>query len=83
MKGQEFLVDLNDHNSVVNCVRFSPCGKMLATSSDRQIIIYQGENSATTIYSGTFLIETVLNDVIDANDDTLICCPSFLLSHSI
>ena len=44
VKGQEFLVDLNDHNSVVNCVRFSPCGKMLASTSDRQIIIYTGNS---------------------------------------
>ena len=44
-KGQEFLVELNDHNSVVNCARFSPCGKMLATASDRQIIIYTGQKS--------------------------------------
>lgn len=36
----QFLVDLNDHGSTINVVRFSPCGKMIATASDRQIIIY-------------------------------------------
>jgi chromatin assembly factor 1 subunit B len=36
----QFLVDLSDHQSTINAVRFSPCGKMIATASDRQIIIY-------------------------------------------
>lgn len=36
----KFLVDLSDHQSTINVVRFSPCGKMIATASDRQIIIY-------------------------------------------
>ena len=41
--GQEFLIDLNDHQSPVNIARFSPCGKMLATASDRQIVVYVGK----------------------------------------
>ena len=39
----EFLVDLNEHASVVNTLRFSPCGKMLASASERQVIIYIGK----------------------------------------
>lgn len=34
------FMDFNDHQSVVNIARFSPCGKMLATASDRLIIVY-------------------------------------------
>lgn len=42
-EGQEFLLDLADHGSAVNIARFSPCGKMLASASDRQIVIYVGK----------------------------------------
>lgn len=42
--GQEFIIELSDHNSVINACRFSPCGKMLATASDRQIVIYVVSN---------------------------------------
>jgi uncharacterized protein with WD repeat len=38
----EFIVDLCDHQSSVNAIRFSPCGKLLASVSDRQIVIYTG-----------------------------------------
>lgn len=34
------LLDLNDHQSAVHSARFSPCGTMLATASDRMIIVY-------------------------------------------
>ena len=30
----KFLVDLSDHQSVVNAVRFSPCGRMIAWYQD-------------------------------------------------
>lgn len=35
-----FLLDLNDHQSAVHTARFSPCGTMLATASDRMIVLY-------------------------------------------
>lgn len=38
----QFLVDLSDHQSVINAVRFSPCGRMIACASDRQIVVYYG-----------------------------------------
>lgn len=37
---QEFLIDLSDHQSVVNIARFSPCGRMIASASEKQIVIY-------------------------------------------
>ena len=37
-----FLIEFSDHSSVVNIVRFSPSGCLLATASDRQIIVYAG-----------------------------------------
>ena len=40
----DFILEMNDHSSVVNVARFSPCGKYLATASDRQIIVYSGIN---------------------------------------
>eukprot|EP01038_Epipyxis_sp_PR26KG_P005152 gene5152-7172_t len=40
----EFLIDLADHQSAVNVARFSPCGKMIASASDRQIVIYVVSN---------------------------------------
>ena len=44
----EFLIELNaDHIGAVNGVRFSPCGKMLATASSRQIVIYKVPEAAT------------------------------------
>jgi WD40 repeat protein len=36
-----FLHEFNDHQSVVNAARFSPCGRMLATASDRLVIVYE------------------------------------------
>eukprot|EP01031_Cornospumella_fuschlensis_P035564 gene35564-43127_t len=39
-KDQEYIMEMNDHITVVNILRFSPCGKMLATASERQIVIY-------------------------------------------
>ena len=41
-EGQEFLLELNDHGTVVNALKFSPCGKFLASVSDRQIVVYSG-----------------------------------------
>ena len=38
---QEFIIEFNDHQSVVNAVRFSPCGKMIASGSDKQIVVYR------------------------------------------
>ena len=40
----KFLVELADHLSSVNTTRFSPCGRYLATASDRQIVIYKAES---------------------------------------
>ena len=40
----QFLIDLSDHQSTVNAVRFSPCGKMIATASDRLVVIYSLTN---------------------------------------
>jgi chromatin assembly factor 1 subunit B len=42
--GQEFLLDLSDHQSAVNVARFSPDGKMLASASERQVVIYVVED---------------------------------------
>lgn len=36
------FLELADHESVVNSVRFSPCGFMLATASDRRVVVYRG-----------------------------------------
>ena len=41
-EGQEFMLDLCDHQSAVNVARFSPDGKMLASASERQIVVYVG-----------------------------------------
>lgn len=35
-----FIIGLPDHQHAVNICRFSPCGKMLATASTRQIVVY-------------------------------------------
>lgn len=43
--GQEFVIEFSDHQSVVNTVRFSPCGKMIASASDKQIVIYKVANA--------------------------------------
>lgn len=40
---QEFVLDLCDHQSAVNVARFSPDGRMLASASERQIVIYVGK----------------------------------------
>ena len=37
-----FLFEFNDHQSSVNVVRFSPCGRLIASASDRLIIVYEG-----------------------------------------
>jgi WD40 repeat protein len=37
-----FFTEFADHSSVVNVVRFSPSGLMLATASDRLIVVYKG-----------------------------------------
>ncbi|RYH27221.1 hypothetical protein EON65_13745 [archaeon] len=46
IKDQEYIMEMNDHITVVNIVRFSPCGRMLATASERQIVIYVGKSSS-------------------------------------
>lgn len=33
-------MDLCDHQSVVNIARFSPCGRLLASASEKQVLIY-------------------------------------------
>ena len=38
-----FQFEFNDHQSSVNVVRFSPCGRMIASASDRLIIVYEGD----------------------------------------
>merc|ERR1711871_197324 len=43
----KFLAELADHLGPVNTTRFSPCGRYLATASDRQIIIYKAESKDT------------------------------------
>lgn len=40
----DFIADLSDHQSSVNAVRFSPCGKQLACASDRQIVVYTSKS---------------------------------------
>jgi len=42
---QEFIIEFSDHQSVVNAVRFSPCGKMIASASDKQIVVYKVANA--------------------------------------
>jgi chromatin assembly factor 1 subunit B len=39
------LVDLSDHQSAVNVARFSPCGRMIASASDKLIVIYSISSS--------------------------------------
>lgn len=46
VEGQEFLIELNDHQTVVNSLKFSPNGKLLASASDRQIVIYSVMDNA-------------------------------------
>eukprot|EP01041_Mallomonas_annulata_P001666 gene1666-3220_t len=36
----EWYMELSDHCSVINVARFSPCGRYLATASDRQITLF-------------------------------------------
>lgn len=38
---ERFLVDFSEHGSVVNVARFSPCGTMIASASDKQVIVYR------------------------------------------
>jgi WD40 repeat protein len=38
----KFIFEFSDHASSVNAVKFSPCGKHMATASDRQIVVYSG-----------------------------------------
>jgi uncharacterized protein with WD repeat len=38
------LLDLCDHQSAVNVARFSPDGKMLASASEKQVVVYVGKN---------------------------------------
>ncbi len=40
----KFLAELADHLGPVNTTRFSPCGRYLATASDRQIIVYKAKS---------------------------------------
>jgi len=55
----EFILELNDHPTVINAAKFSPCGKHLATASDRQIIIYSvaSSNLWNSLSDGSRLIE--------------------------
>jgi uncharacterized protein with WD repeat len=39
---QDFLIDFSDHQDVVNIARFSPCGRMIASASEKQIVVYTG-----------------------------------------
>ncbi len=39
-----FLLDLSDHQTAVNVCRFSPNGLMLASASDRQIVVYSAKS---------------------------------------
>ena len=41
---QNFIVELADHENVVNAAKFSPCGRMLASASDRRIIVYKAKS---------------------------------------
>lgn len=64
----KFLVDLSDHQSTVNVVRFSPCGKMIATASDRQIIIYSlPTNNPTTADGNSSTTNTNTNTTNSAS----------------
>eukprot|EP01035_Chromulina_nebulosa_P020755 gene20755-26911_t len=52
----EFIFELADHQSVINSLKFSPCGKYLATGSDRIIVVY---------YVKDVNIWSTLNDIQD------------------
>ena len=41
-----FLLDLSDHQTAVNVCRFSPNGLMLASASDRQIVVYSVKSAS-------------------------------------
>lgn len=41
--GQDFIIEFSDHHRSINALKFSPCGKHLATASDRTVIIYSGK----------------------------------------
>ncbi len=43
----EYIIELADHISAVNAAKFSPCGLMLATASDRQIVVYKAKSKDT------------------------------------
>ena len=64
----DFIADLNDHQSSVNAVRFSPCGKQLACVSDRQIVVYTSKFVCMMLlFNNIILLLIVSHHVLSIN----------------
>lgn len=60
-------MDLCDHQSTVHAVRFSPCGTMLASASDRLVTVYKGKIVSCSLISHCLccLCRLIVSNVVD------------------